>query len=145
MEEDNKYYTSDIEDFHLGFEYQELYEGVWYDRTFWFGDVREEFDPINTRVKLLDKQDIEELGWIEDKERFKHPFLGKIEGYKISKDTTRFNEHNYRLLAKHPNSTIITIYAIYESSWGSGNEQLYSGDCPSKNELKKLMKMLNIK
>lgn len=170
QENNNKYYTPDIEDLFIGYECerlvmedqtpivienaQRLKEII--DKRLKGSKVWESYkiesplyivDLINSnliRTKYLDKSDIEELGWTEVKERFKHPFLGLIEGYKIINETTGFNETSEYQLCKHPNSTIISIYRIYESSWGSQHEQIYSGNCPSINEGKKLMKMLNI-
>jgi hypothetical protein len=74
--ENNKYYTPLIEEFHVGFEYQKKY--IIANRVQWSNKVVGRADSINyidislrepkmdgapIRVKYLDKEDIESLGW----------------------------------------------------------------------------------
>lgn len=83
---ESKYYTPTIEEFHVGFEY-EYYEQCLFDlpdkkTPIWinkvFGNEYEELDsvayditqtPSTIRIKYLDKEDIESLGWeyVEDR------------------------------------------------------------------------------
>jgi len=64
--EENKYYTPEIEEFFVGFEY-EVYDklhGVWNKENNFFlqqGDFKD-----SIRVKHLDREDIESLGWEHD-------------------------------------------------------------------------------
>ena len=72
--EDNKYYTPEIEEFHVGFEFESKYvlfsserewsKAVLNEDTNWFWQEYDE-DAIETefRVKYLDREDIESLGW----------------------------------------------------------------------------------
>lgn len=67
----NKYYTPKIEEFHVGFEYEAkdplTNEWVEFEINLEFGSLW--FASANdTRVKYLDKEDIESLGW-EKKEK----------------------------------------------------------------------------
>lgn len=73
---ENKYYTPTIEEFHIGFEYEtyELYETPNRWKINIFGEEHMELDhivfllmehPDMIRVKYLDKEDIESLGFEE--------------------------------------------------------------------------------
>jgi hypothetical protein len=74
--EDNKYYTPTIDEFHVGFEYERMNGDRWENSTLseadCFGTIargyENEFEEIDTglrtiRVKYLDREDIESLGW----------------------------------------------------------------------------------
>lgn len=63
---DNKYYTPVIEEFHVGFEYERLYEEAWEESK--YSITHENLYILNTkidlnqvRVKYLDLKDIESL------------------------------------------------------------------------------------
>ena len=65
-----KYYTPTIEEFHIGFEYEiSTREGAWLKDTYMCNSkVGVTFDDMPelakiSRVKLLDRSDIEDLGW----------------------------------------------------------------------------------
>ena len=102
---ENKYYTPTIEEFHVGFEYEYL------NRDKWISTVMEEFDEGMTpgtifcnedgtlgeeaskviRVKCLDKEDIESLGFICEEENEDGSF------YKYSKDSY----NNSKIILNH--------------------------------------------
>lgn len=86
MEQENKYYTPEIEEFHVGFEYEHYHDAVcdgnqdWYNDTFYFllgtdrkrdgghtvwrmEDLKEAIEKEEVRVKHLDREDIESLGF----------------------------------------------------------------------------------
>ena len=73
MEETKKYYTPEIEEFHVGFEYEEQVEpGKWAWNTCHPNTFEKLYDwdsmdmlKIRTRVKYLDQEDIESLGFIK--------------------------------------------------------------------------------
>ena len=83
---DNKYYTPTIEEFHVGFEFESNYVGFSSDLKWrkillndshdWFWTTYKQ-DAVETefRVKHLDKEDIESLGFINNCEN----------GYKLIK------------------------------------------------------------
>jgi hypothetical protein len=74
----DKYYTPGIEEFHVGFEYERINGTTWetakinqhdFSSLLSYKDEENEFDEINkkireVRVKYLDKEDIESLGFI---------------------------------------------------------------------------------
>lgn len=131
MEENKKYYTPDISEFHVGFEYEfrdfknpEKFnkEVVTLDNLE-FLDVIEGWIKLkDIKVKYLDKEDIEELGW---------KIVEVIDDFTItaSKDEFRLfyflNLKNLKVL---------------------GNTSIkFEGFIKNKSELKKLMQQLNIK
>lgn len=146
---DNLYYTPEIEDFCIGFEYEvfekEEYnpnfmylvapntEGSWYKDTYpskVFGYSLPRIMERELRVKYLDNIDIEELGWknniieIED-DKYKQYIRIKLEG-KYTKIEVSTHKKGVRYFASPPYSII------------------FVGIIKNKNELKKLMKQLNI-
>lgn len=70
---DKKFYVPDITEFHVGFEYQQKNKlGEWKDLTITNGGSEyPDYDQLDyvtwwledIRVKYLDKEDIESLGW----------------------------------------------------------------------------------
>lgn len=70
MSEENKYYTPEVFEFHVNFEYQEKQQdGTWKDVKFPY-DPGLSLDDIyggGIRVKHLDREDIESLGFEFDK------------------------------------------------------------------------------
>ena len=67
--EENKYYTPEIEEFHVGFEFEDYLwiDDKWqYTKKIYGGSLlRKDAD---MRVKYLDREDIESLGFEHDKE-----------------------------------------------------------------------------
>lgn len=73
MQENKKYYTPEIEEFHVGFEFEYLYRNSWHkndlNQPFIHAELDEFQDSLDKvahaicRVKYLDEQDIEELGF----------------------------------------------------------------------------------
>jgi len=125
----NKFYTPEIEEFHVGFEFEE-YDGVegWKKRSVDAYEISSFFHFANSypellRVKHLDREDLESLGWNQtDYDTFR---LGILEVY------LEFNPE-YKTF-------------IYESKYAPNvKETLFKGTIKNKSELAKLMKMLNI-
>lgn len=132
-----KYYTPKIEEFHVGFEYEMKYfsDSYWQKKVIgtnifevnWSGQDQEEYhmesliESNKVRVKCLDRQDIEELGWvfIHDGGAFEEFFL---DGWNLS------------FFLKHIE---ITNYTKYESA-------SFIGVIRNKSELKKVMEMVGI-
>jgi hypothetical protein len=138
MEEQNKYYTPDISELHVGYTCQ-LYgqattrlmrDVQWFNFTFTCGNINRAEKLINRkdiRTKYLDQSDIESLGWEFDKSR------GIPLEYHYTKEV---NLKKYKLTKL---STKIHIGILQQ-----GNT-LYEGECKSINELRKTMEWLNIK
>lgn len=77
METKNKYYTPTIEEFHVGFEYEVKYTNGTLSSD-WIKERIEQAPEVvslpymnlkNIRVKYLDKEDIESLGWEHTEDR----------------------------------------------------------------------------
>lgn len=160
---DNRYYTPTIDEFYIGFEYEEYEQCLMYlpdgKTPFWkqviFGEVCEEeldyvyncldMNPPTVRVKYLDKEDIELLGWeYVDKpwetqiRRLKSEYVGKD----LSNNLHGFYDSDYYYFMSYNHAThslCIHNNEDYESStvW-------FDGIIKNKSELKKLMKQLNI-
>jgi hypothetical protein len=130
---ENKYYTPEIEDFNVGFEYE------YFDKT---DDNEKLLFQVNSgipleiienwiqnnkvRVKYLDREDIESLGY-NYSFRFNEGYLQ--DNYK--------HKSNYSLLTYSPNSNFLSI-----TNCESGE---FLGVVKNKSELKKLLQQLNIK
>lgn len=124
-----RYYTPSIEEFHIGFEYQEAWglENVneeWIDEVFGLDCTVGGLLP-RLRVKWLDREDIESLGFAYDCNR------GSGQVFKNNTLTLNFETE----------ASYITI----------GNEDveddsayhLFQGIVKNKNELKKILKMFS--
>jgi len=151
--EKEKYYTPEIPEFYIGFEYQRfgLKDGKEYWWDFKFGESpmillnqKEECvlisseDLGNCRVKYLDKEDIESLGWVSWSNHPKHFYHPA--GIKKFSDGTI--QHNITLRIEDNN--IIAIRRYSESPINFNKFAEFYGICKNKSELKKLMQMLNI-
>ena len=136
--ESNKYYTPEIEEFHVGFEYEFRHEDYidngWkrYDSPE-FNHEREDCVPFNSnklnefRVKYLDQSDIESLGWIDGELRGMTPFI--------------FNEMN-------PDNEFQLYYQFdnqFAQIYNCHSQFVFQGAIKNKSELIKLMQQLNIK
>lgn len=148
MKEKNKYYTPKIEEFCVGFEYEfRIYKTrteVWRkfqflidDEFTYLYDFEEELS--RCRVKYLDQQDIEELGFTKDKkESSKFDFiLG-----------TKFTLGNYNLyLADVTGRVIITANDLTRAyDYGSGHKEntLFNGKIKHKSKLKEVLQMIGV-
>lgn len=138
---ENKYYSPELEEFCVGFEYEVLRKSPtteeWVKFIFpKYPRVGVEWgtqDPYNIvgrithRVKYLDKEDIESLG-------FDHDQTTK-DGENYFKGTL-LNKHEWSLWHKDGK---IDLWEINDES-----DKCFSGILKNKSELKKLMKQLNI-
>ena len=132
VEDKVTYYTPEIEDLFIGYECQIHHNIIdpesglvrvseeWGDYSIYSFQEGNNIELI--RTKYLDKQDIEDLGWSPIESGF---FASTFKDFKL-------NIHWLGLNSPH-------IYTI-EDKFGI----IYKGNIFSKNELKKLMKMLNI-
>jgi len=140
----NKYYTPTLEEFYVGFEYEYLFGGTsWQteignqdDILLAYSTYEEHPEEYNThyRVKYLDQQDIESLGFqyyaINDKSYWGGTSIIYIyEGIKG-------NVFLYHV----PNKGKIIIRQEEEQ----GETQLFEGTLKNKSELIKLLKQLGI-
>lgn len=149
--EENKYYTPEIEEFHVGFLF-ETYDsrsGRWrlnsvhnmydYQTVFHLGlEKNRNGRVVNSnyiRVKYLDKKDIESLGFSEGK--LLNTYFKKVDG-KV-----------YILWWNKLNPKILSINITIESNWQTidgliGSFQIFRGFIKNKSELERLLKQLEI-
>lgn len=129
-----RYYTPDISEFYVGFEYEEDDNNTnnWEHQIVGkdiVGDL-DYFDDLiregNIRVKHLDKEDLQKLGW------------EKTEGY--SKPQCDF--HHRKGLFLNIQGKFVSIF---DFDFDTGKEYLFQGIIKNKSELKKLMKQLKLK
>lgn len=136
----NKYYTPEIEEFHVGFEYEDKFfnypeeEKNWKKRVYEVNDsyslqlvaTRIKLDCI--RVKHLDREDIESLG-------FKYSrYSGSYTQY-FTKDNVEIS-----IGSGHRKDSPLRVKRI----WSISNEIVFKGTIKNKSELKKLLKQLGI-
>ena len=148
----NKYYQPSLEEFHIGFRYEIMFPNEKYVSAT-FGEkitqplllqYRDDLMKIAhavTRTKTLDKSDIEELGWKEESKNF----YKIVDGHYDKEEDDTGTE--YRLTVKN-NFIFIEFYQI---NFGEpsvpyrGADYKFRGTIKNYNELKTLMKQLNIK
>lgn len=151
--EDNKYYVPEIEEFHVGFEYEEQDEDDnWVSKVLDFDYGWIEIPTLfNTdkRVKYLDREDIESFGFIEnDTTHFidnKLLFGNKFECYKFEYKHLIFFIRPLSNL--YPDSNNRIIISVFNNETMKGGEEpviLFNGTIKNKSELKKVLKQLNI-
>jgi hypothetical protein len=137
---DAKYYTPTVEEFYVGFEYEfrtlkeweerkidEVYDGYYCT----LGSVKEGLKEDRIRVKYLDKEDIESLGF---------KYLGKsIHGwFELERD---FGLGNYKIQIHYGYSDNgLCVKAVK----GSNVHSLFDGIVKNKSELIKLLIQLRI-
>ena len=156
-----KYYTPEIEEFHVGFEceFKNSIQGATWNKeicdvdtisicydSFEHEDYEGEFKDT-FRVKYLDKEDIESLefkflpknslGNLTHRYEIKESFT-RIDGSDNGDDTSYWNLY----LTHYPDRNRIIIKA--DVSCGSRDEKFFEGRIKNKSELKKLLKQLNI-
>lgn len=140
MQEEMNYYSPELEEFYVGFECEILNGfGNWFpiiiDKSHLFNDIKycDKFEDNlenSFRVKVLDKTDIESLGWKETLNNFFEL---------ISNPSSEYSSGT--LLSLNDDNTI-TLYYHHSGMGGPGYHTRLS--IKNKSELKKLMKQLGI-
>jgi len=158
MKSDNKYYTPSIEEFHVGFEYEVFNKTEKYLKgglttfpidtkldwtVFTFPDpyvgyeIPEIFKQYTLRVKYLDREDIQSLGWtyvgrsIDDWYTIEGMFeIGKWTSYEVQMHCDYRNKDR----------------RMFINAIDRGEDcSIFKGTIKNKSELRKLMEQLNIK
>jgi hypothetical protein len=160
----DKYYTPSLDEFYVGFEY-EVVLPQWYIQEFrnTIVGTNEDLDAINNCIKLnrifvkyLDKEDIEELGFVleyipncyteDDEIQLGHSL-------RIDEDTSIllhciFSKNTLKDGVLTPCNIIqvgITRQHVYNKNTGNWEiTHLFLGEIKNKSELKKLLKQLGI-
>ena len=150
MEQQNKYYTPDISELHVGYECEhtsnmsaficEDYDDVVKDKLTstdlrWYITWGEEEKGLEkfVRTKYLDQSDIESCGWVKDWDENSN----YTDCYKllVKSDINDQSDDNWELWQ----------YGKIVSISNESSNRCFDGECKSINELKKLMQWLNIK
>lgn len=155
---ETKYYTPAIEEFHQGFEYEEMNEnGHWNELACTELDsweiLKDKIKSKTIRVKALDREDIESFRWL-----FKHfsPFEGKetssLQRLVFSGSfETRFGLEEFGMIYV-PSTSHLLIWRVYDDLQVEAitdgvlviKQTLFAGTIRNKSELKRIMKMINI-
>jgi hypothetical protein len=140
---ENKYYTPSIEEFHVGFEY-EFREG-----TIW---MKREYHPSHglagrilkdlVRVKYLDREDIESLGfkYLKDN-RYEIHSNPRYAVWEMKVIDEMEQKRKGRLITDKDVAFRITIDFFHPDSKG---ETWFYGTIKNKSELKKLLKQIGV-
>lgn len=152
--ENSKYYTPNLEEFYIGFEYlwrvidkdnKETYLNKTINKwTFYceHGDTTE-FERIeynlnrNIKVKYLDKEDIESLGWKKCNEWY----------YKININVDISNPNTYTLNGEFASTNEWSMFLEDKNQLiilDCNGDYLFKGIVKNKSELIKLLKQLRI-
>ena len=133
--ENNKYYTPEISEFHVGFEYEwcDGYDNIWVKETVDINTpltyFRDDAD-VEHRVKTLDREDIESCGWV------------KTSGIDYWRFVLNQGEAGWPQVVLESVQNKIAIF--YLSKEGGDRHTVFIGDVKNVSELKRLMKQLNI-
>jgi hypothetical protein len=146
---ENKYYTPKIEEFHVGFECEwqsKIRKETWNNQVcdtdlisiaydeFEHADEEEPFKD-QFRVKYLDKEDIESLGWVRRNDKIKA----------ICKNEFNFNRlimsflSNGLVIIRRPNDKNLSAYGNLPQL-----HTIFSGFLKNKSEFKRVMEQLGI-
>ncbi len=143
---DNKYYTPEISEFHVGFEYEESDKAIVENITKWDKaridfprEIEEVGRYLSVRVKYLDKEDIESLGWRSETILFTIGGIDEcVDGYAI--DISGGERYEMRvILDKH----VQILHKEYDNEVGAFWNQM-GFEIKNKSELKRLMVQLGI-
>lgn len=140
---ENKYYVPEIEELHIGFEYEVAssyckngikQDDLWTERLV---EIDIDFEYIEAqleigiiRVKYLDKEDIESLDWNHSGHTINEWYISKEDvEYKL----TLYKDSEVRITDRYPNGI---------TSSDKEEKYIYYGEIKNKLELQKLMKRL---
>ncbi len=142
MDNENKYYIPTIEEFHVGFEYETYvagsnteYKKMAYSLTspLVHNAYAQGLQEGWIRVKYLDKEDIESLGW-----KFGTTFKN-LEVFHKNSNVLFFNSKSLDISISEPISSNKN-----ETMKERLTQSIFCGTLKNKSELKKLMQQLNI-
>lgn len=134
----NKYYTPELEEFHIGFEYEHKGTGLratdtgeWKFVIYEMSDHTRAFKTLlgsgHYRVKYLDKKDIWDLGFKTD--------------YRVEEGSWQsYNKGDYGL-EYDPDYNTVVVYKLEDHDIFNS---IFTGSIKNKSELKKLLKQLGL-
>ena len=139
----SKYYTPTIEEFHVGFECEILNGyGAWKHISVEMSHFKlDEVENLKEwRVKYLDREDIESLGWLErpidldDKPNL--TYTKKLDRLKRSWDTVD-------IIHNPISNWVVICLGDDETGWGEWCT-VFAGTINNKSELKRILKQIEI-
>ncbi len=139
---ESKYYIPELSEFYVGFEYEE-YDASWQPAILDFRDLDVIDDEIREgviRVKYLDREDIESLGWKFIKEG--DDFFTQALIFKLTKEVG-FNTGITYILIRYASESPMVLSWVNFSSYQREAGSL-SLIIKNKSELKVLMRQLEI-
>ncbi len=141
---DKKYYTPSIEEFHVGFEFQDKNypenDNAWTGRPYTLraeyelDTVQDRIDKNQIRVKHLDQSDIESLGW----EYVSHDNANTDRWHDVHK------KGDYQMISGGVNKGLVIKKVIIQPYDHTLEVNLFQGTIKNKSELKTLLKWLKI-
>jgi hypothetical protein len=143
----NKYYIPEIEEFHIGFEFESKpkdIDNAMYMLTIFMGitdtPLVDRLATYDVRVKYLDRSDIESLGFKEYKEHDYYVFfLNSDKSIRIS--YPKRIEMGKLCIELYNEDEIDRCTTLLTKRLG----YLFQGDIKNKSELKRLLKQIEIK
>jgi len=147
MKDESKYYTPEPEEFHMRFEYEiSTREGAWLKDTYMCNSkVGVTFDDMPelakiSRVKLLDRSDIEDLGFGYDEGSSGHySFLKEI--------WDGDNSEEYKICYMFEDNPTSVVILKADKAWVMGTSRwkpIFKGTIKNKSKLKDVLKMIGI-
>jgi len=158
--EENKYFTPNIEDFHIGYQYEIFQKGKPYDLNFihfmpqpeedtWVKmtypdaflgyNLKRMFEIYQIRVPYLTKEQIEAEGWTSFVTEYKGDIVPENMTY------TFFREDRNYMLSWNFNTNKITLIikdpSLVENYY---TEPTFRGECKDINTFRKIIKLLKI-
>ena len=132
------HYTPDIEEFHIGFEYEKN-DGEAWCKTIVKGykQIRNAeilIEQNSTRVKYLDKEDIESLRWIDGEAK-------GLGGYIIDVTNEEIHHGFYQMYIHDNRDKGFWFVQIHDFI---NTDYLFQGTIKNKSELARVMKQLGI-
>lgn len=159
---DNKYYTPEIEEFHVGLEFEILdyiengqrewtatvYGNLLINKTgdSFSADLSHAYTWIkneDVRVKYLDREDIESLGWVhKETTEYRSSQSPVVITFVYQEKDERGKEISFLYIPRSKWALIFVTHNHFDGS--TSQENKFAGKIKNKSELKRLMKQLNI-
>lgn len=132
---ESRYYTPDISEFYIGFEYEvDLRYGKGFEKVIpqTFETIAVMYGGYDVRVKFLDKEDIESFGF---------KYKPRIKAFEIPFPCKQISNRLCHLLVQDKNILIST--GDYETAFPDW-ENIFVGNIKNKSELKKILVQIGL-
>lgn len=148
---ESKYYTPDLSEFYVGFEFEMFSGNKWFNikRTNHFDNFENKLKAEEIRVKYLNEDDLKNFGLTKEEYNLKdYPFLGyyhvdlKIKEYNLYKFTTKYTYLQFWYSPNIKNDYCNLIITCFNDKDNLNCH--FKGYIKNKSELQKLLKQLGI-